>query len=440
MDDNLKDILARHWSVLVRYINPTDTLINTLETGHVLPATMVDDVRKAGSKKQKNEKMLHAIKLRGNVSFWKFRDAMMKCGQVFLADLLYEEDKKHAPLVEESDFVALKINIDPDELKRVAAAIDAKVKYRILKSDWKSNSSGKLDALQKQTDTHVKCREKQSHIRNQTKSVVRELEEDVSSKNDLLSSISREVNFLNKEMNDFLKRHKVGSSVHVTTCVTHGSGIEGEDTTEVKKGDGKGHGRFQQFEQNLSGVTHRLMSLLGESFCQGHGTTLSDVDLKARQVQELVRDLEAKLDNVIRERDQVVELLCPGKKIVGVNPMQDVQQYIQAEQKDKANLLKGIDCLSRKLRGMNIIDPNSGLHGLRQSAVTGKPTPEMINYRFLKNHLSLVEADAEHIAKRLDWKDVEIKALRGEVTQLRRRFMNRKFSPAFQPLEVELGD
>ncbi|GFN94448.1 hypothetical protein PoB_002095400 [Plakobranchus ocellatus] len=45
MEDSLKVILDKHWNTLVRYINPTPSLINILVTDKVLPAAMIDDVQ-----------------------------------------------------------------------------------------------------------------------------------------------------------------------------------------------------------------------------------------------------------------------------------------------------------------------------------------------------------------------------------------------------------
>ncbi|KAI8749210.1 hypothetical protein BgiBS90_032640, partial [Biomphalaria glabrata] len=51
-----------------------------------------------------------------------------------------------------------------------------------------------------------------------------------------------------------------------------------------------------------------------------------------------------------------------------------------------------------------------------------KPKPEVVDYRFLSNHLALLEADAEHIRKKLSWKEAEIKSVHMELEALRKRF------------------
>ena len=44
MEESLKVILDKHWSTLVRYMNPTQSLISVLVDDRVLPAAMIGDV------------------------------------------------------------------------------------------------------------------------------------------------------------------------------------------------------------------------------------------------------------------------------------------------------------------------------------------------------------------------------------------------------------
>jgi len=432
MDERLKEVLARHRRVLLRYINPTDQLLATLVEDKVLPASMVDDVTKATCRKDKNERLLNALKLRGNAAYRKFREAMMKSGHIFLADLLYEEDRTHAALVEESDFSSLpaapQINLSPDEVKRLAAALDAKVKYRVLKTDWKQDSGHRLDCLNNHAVVYKSIASNCSA--NSSNTEVTKLQEEVRHKTALLRAMSKEVNSLHSEIGAFLRRHKL---THVTTCVTHTEGEPAAATGE--------RGRFKQFEVVMSALVQRLCGLLGEARPESESEcTLSEMEEKIKQTQDLIRDLEGQLDRVTRDRDEAMELLTPGGRGTDGSTLQGVQRHINTEQIQRASLLKAVDRLSRKLRGMSGQNETSALKALQQSAVTGQPDASLVDYRFLMNHLALVEADAAHIAKRLSWRDVEVKALRAEVTALRRRFMCRKESPDFQADEVELGD
>ncbi|CAL1546250.1 unnamed protein product, partial [Lymnaea stagnalis] len=119
MDESLKDILSRHWNVLVRYINPTSSLISVLVEDKVLPSAMIEDIKKGNTRREKNEILLKSMKLRGNISYRKFREAMLKCGQVFIADLLYEEEVIGS-MVDENDLTSvpsLKLSLSNEELK-----------------------------------------------------------------------------------------------------------------------------------------------------------------------------------------------------------------------------------------------------------------------------------------------------------------------------------
>ena len=46
---------------------------------------------------------------------------------------------------------------------------------------------------------------------------------------------------------------------------------------------------------------------------------------------------------------------------------------------------------------------------------------DMVDYRFLSNHISLLEADADHIRKKLSWKEANLKALEEELSVLKPR-------------------
>jgi len=436
MDDSLKEVLFKHWNVLIRYINPTEMLINNLVEDKVLPVSMIDDVKKGTSRKEKNERLLKALKLRGNMSFRKFRDVMMKCGQVFVADLLFEDDSSNSPLIEEGDFLmipALKLSLSPDDLKRLTSALDSKVKYRLLKTDWRNNSNRRLEALQSRMEELKMQHSCKSDI-CASEAKIKSLKEEINAKNDLVRSISLEVNVLNHDISSFHKRHRMPG--HVTTHVNHNNETSAENKTEPAWHNG----RFRSIENSLLIISQRLKTLLGDSMVNiDGGTTLAEIDTKTKQVQDLVRELESKHDRFTRDRDEGLELLLREKN-TGYTFLQGVQKYLLSEQKNKGNLLKSIDNLSRKLRGMSRDEPNSGLKALRQSAVTGVPSPEIIDNRFLSNHVALIEADADHMAKKLSWKDIEITALRSEVINLRKRYMCRKGSPEFTPTEIELGD
>ena len=42
----------------------------------------------------------------------------------------------------------VKLNLNPEDVKRITSFIDAKVKYRVLKYEWKNNSVERYQSLQ----------------------------------------------------------------------------------------------------------------------------------------------------------------------------------------------------------------------------------------------------------------------------------------------------
>ncbi|XP_059145692.1 uncharacterized protein LOC131932796 [Physella acuta] len=147
--------------------------------------------------------------------------------------------------------------------------------------------------------------------------------------------------------------------------------------------------------------------------------------------------MESKLAHMQSDKEKALTLLFHDKKTMNFTLLHGVQKFVMQEQRYKYSLLKDIDRLSRKLRGISSRCPTSGLFALRQSAVTGKPKPETIDYRFLSNHISLLEADAEHMQKKIGWKDAEIKSLQGEVVALRKRFNCPRDEDANQQFEAQ---
>ncbi|XP_012944432.2 uncharacterized protein LOC101858743 [Aplysia californica] len=253
-------------------------------------------------------------------------------------------DTSHAPLVEESDIAsipALKLSLSPEELKRVVVSLEAKVKYRVLKSDWRQNSFKRLEHLQSRTDDY---RSQQAAQFNNTsfEAKVKGLEEEVSAKNDTIRTISLEVNLLNNEIANFLKRHKLTSRGHVSTIVSLGASGAADTTSSASHWT---TGRFRHVESEISAIAQRLKGLLGEGTEAGDsGNSLSDVSHKTKQVQELIRELEAKLDSVTRDRDEALDLLQPGKKSgAESSAVQVVQKYLQTEQKNRHIKRRAVD-------------------------------------------------------------------------------------------------
>ncbi|RUS91886.1 hypothetical protein EGW08_000288 [Elysia chlorotica] len=180
--------------------------------------------------------------------------------------------------------------------------------------------------------------------------------------------------------------------------------------------------RFSFFDKALSVMNRRLAEILGRPLpAEGEITRIDVVDGKTEDVQELVKNLRRDLFNLTKDRVEALKVLLPDTETTGISAMAGVKRHLQQEQRKRFSLLKDIDRLSRKLRGMSSVRPNSGLYALLQSAVTGKPSAEIVDYRFLSNHISLLEADADHIRKKLKWKEADLKTLQDDVCALKGR-------------------
>ncbi|GFS17379.1 hypothetical protein ElyMa_006820800 [Elysia marginata] len=136
--------------------------------------------------------------------------------------------------------------------------------------------------------------------------------------------------------------------------------------------------------------------------------------------KQLVSQLHEHLLHATTDRESILKLLDPDlEQTSTISTVTAVERHLLLEQRERYFLLKDIDRLSRKLRGMSSMKASSGLFSLLQSAVTGQPEPDIVDYRFLSNHISLLEADAEHIQKKLAWKEAEVKTLQRELCALK---------------------
>ncbi|BFZ04661.1 hypothetical protein BsWGS_07700 [Bradybaena similaris] len=406
MDDSLKDVLTRHWQTLVRYINPTASLISVLVDDKILPSAMIDDIKKGATIQEKNEILLKSIKMRGNTSYRKFRDAMMKCGQIFIADLLFEEDSNKVNFVEESDVTcvpSLKLSLNPEEIRQLVITLNARVKSRVLRSEWRRDSQQRMDVLQARSEEyraveslHCSAAEHEQQIKQMTA--------ELNVKNDIIRSLSLEINVLNQEVLTFTQTYQLKPSPRTQRATDNNS------PNQLSS-------RFRFFDHSLMAINQRLNVILGDVSSEkpDERVRMDTLEEKTVQVLQLVRELEAKVMNMQRDRDDAIQMLLPGRKISSIPMVHAVQRFQMQEQKYRYSLLKDIDRLSRKLRGMTVPKPTSGLFALRQSAVTGMPSPGMVDFRFLSNHISLLEADAEHLQKKLTWKDSELKTLKEEL-------------------------
>ncbi|KAH9515205.1 hypothetical protein Btru_019537 [Bulinus truncatus] len=354
------------------------------------------------------------MKLRGNMSYRKFREAMLKCGQVFIADLLYEEAT--GALVEENDIIslpALKLSLNQEEVKQLVYSLDAKIRCRSLRSEWRKDSQARIDLLQQRAEEYRTERDIQSHAAEADQKV-KHLSAELNVKNDIIRSLSLDINILNQEILNFTKKHQV-KSTFLANYSTHGN----ENSNMQPKS-----GRFRFFDAALSVINNKLSSILGDpgTSTDDDNNGLSHIEVKTSKVHEMLRDMETKLSVMEKDRSDALTLLFPEKKIHGCSLVQGVQKFLVQEQRYRYSLLKDIDRLSRTLRDINSKNLLSGLHALCQSAVTGKPSMEIVDYRFLSNHIALLETDAEHLQKRLGWKDAEIKNLTTEVMALRKHY------------------
>ncbi|XP_055863262.1 uncharacterized protein LOC106077820 [Biomphalaria glabrata] len=415
MDETLKEILGRHRNALVRYINPTPSLINVLVEDKVLPSAMIEDIKKGNSRREKNEILLKSMKLRGNMSYRKFREAMLKCGQVFIADLLYEEEATGS-LVDENDILSvpsLKLSLTPEEIKQLVLTLDARIRCRNLRSDWRKDSQARIDLLQQRSEDYRSERAIMSQAA-EVDQKVKHLTAELNVKNDIIRSLSLDINILNQEIMTFTKKHQVNSPYAgmLSSAVNENSNMQPKS------------GRFRYFDAALRVISHKLSGILGESSTSSdeENTGLSTIEAKAGKVQEMLFEMESKISQMEKDRNDALAILFQDKKITGCSLVQGVQRFILQEQRCRYLLLKDIDRLSRKMRDINNKSPTLGPHALRLSAVTGKPKPEVVDYRFLSNHLALLEADAEHIQKKLSWKEAEIKSVHMELEALRKRF------------------
>ncbi|GFN94450.1 hypothetical protein PoB_002095600 [Plakobranchus ocellatus] len=234
---------------------------------------------------------------------------------------------------------------------------------------------------------------------------IKKLNSEMKVKNDVIRCLSLDINLMNAEVHDtpyewlqiesFIQRYSPKTSyftnatssseenVFQTTIskTTSPTAPHSNDpslhllaTSTLKEPFQKQYSsRFGFFDKALSIVNHHLVCTLG--LPKPAPEELAHIDViqsRVVQVQELVASLEERLSFATKDRDDALAILLPYTQQKFTSAVAGVRRYLLQEQKHKFSLLKDIDRLSRKLRGMTTPKPYSGLYALRQSAVTGK--------------------------------------------------------------------
>ncbi|CAL1546249.1 unnamed protein product, partial [Lymnaea stagnalis] len=196
-----------------------------------------------------------------------------------------------------------------------------------------------------------------------------QLSAELNVKNDIIRSLSLDINIMNQEVLNFTKKHQLKNGM--PPCPSPGipSTALGNDNSNMQSKSG----RFRFFDKALAVINERLAGILGEPITDSEEEGVAALEARIIKLQEMLWEFQCKLSLLQKDREDALAILFSDKKSTGVvNLVQGVQRFLSQEQKSRYSLLIDVDKLSRKMRGVQSGSPSRRIHGPKQSAVTGR--------------------------------------------------------------------
>lgn len=208
--------------------------------------------------------------------------------------------------------------------------------------------------------------------------------------------------------------------------------------------------RLAQFSRHVTELTSKLQQSMGEilkdhdvevTYTYGSGI-LSDgnkgkpedrrkmaeldsvISLLLRVAQNFSHDIKEAESTRTKEKDTILALLGTNPREKDVSITDALRMFINKENKEKQHLLRDIQAISATLKedkgtkSQNEFKPAGvTFEGVSTSAISaGNVT---FDSRLLRTTLGMLREEIQHISKRLQWKEAQIKALEEENAELK---------------------
>ncbi|XP_033748505.1 uncharacterized protein LOC117333353 [Pecten maximus] len=404
MDEKEKDILDRNKELLVRNMVLTPEFYDLLQSYNVLPVTMVTDIRAGKSREDKNRRLLKTVKLRGCDSYRKLRHVLSLTGHAFLADHLHEEETDTKLLRSEDffgKFPTIFNQISDDIKTKLLQYLETKLKEKMLVNAWANSALERSEILESRKLEF----EHERDLRTKLEKCKRQLSkaaDDLALAKDELRQNRLEMKVQMKEVEESEKKFKQELGVQSRFNAANNSSVLRlkEQFTAVNNKIRQLNGLIQEFLHD-SVATEPQENVIA-------GAMLTTLENNIRTLMDKADQHAETLDRSCGERNAILSLL--KKPVSRTEPLSEiVKKHVEKENKIKLAICQEMDKLNESLR-----EVGTGIHtnGSLSSTVT-----QTTDLRLIRNMIATFRVEAEHLRKKLNWKDTQISELVEELRQ-----------------------
>ncbi|OWF35493.1 uncharacterized protein LOC110442867 isoform X1 [Mizuhopecten yessoensis] len=412
MEEKEKDIIERNKELLVRNIILTPEFYDMLQSYNVLPVTMVTDIKSAKSREERNRRLLKTLKLRGCDSYRKLRHVLSLTGHAYLADHLYEEETDTKLLRSEDffgKFPAIFNHISDDIKTKLLQYLETKLKEKMLVNAWVNSALERSEILESRKLEFEHERELRTKLEKYKRQVGKS-ENDLATAKEELRQNRLDMKIHLKEVEESEKRFKQELGVQSRFNAANNSSMLRltEQFTSVNIKIHKLNGWIQDFLHDSATVETQ------------ENVTGAMLTILERNIQTLMDKTDQHAETLDRSSSERTTILNILKKPVSRTELlsETVRKHVEKENKNKLAVCHELERLNESLR-----DFGAGSHS---NGGSSSSVPQTTDLRLIRNMIATFRVEAEHLRKKLKWKDSKIDEL---VEELRQK------PPSLRPIE-----
>ncbi|XP_064612487.1 putative leucine-rich repeat-containing protein DDB_G0290503 [Liolophura sinensis] len=419
----------------------TPELHARLLSDKVVTETMLRDIQEGKTQQEQNERLINVLKLRNKNAFRKFTYILLFTGHSLLADFLHDEDKPGTQYVNageiERRIPSVASCLGLDDMKRLCHYVESKIKGAIAKKTWNASEREK-DRIEEIRKEHYhqeeekqrsleRCQQKVSELESRLEQAFKDTEDKDQKIKELKTTISQ------SELD-----HKENLSKQMRFNTANNSTI-----TKLSE-------RLAQYARHVTELTTKLQQSMGEilkdhdvevTYTYGSGILgdgnkgkpedrrkMAELDsvisLLLRVAQNFSHDIKEVETTRTKEKDTILALLGTNPREKDLSTTDALRMFINKENKEKQHLLRDIQTISAALKedkgtkSQNEFKPGGvTFEGVATSPLSaGNVT---FDFRSLRSTLGMLREEIQHISKRLQWKEAQMKALEEENAELK---------------------
>ncbi|XP_060077256.1 uncharacterized protein LOC132556836 [Ylistrum balloti] len=404
MEEKEKKIIDRNEELLVRNIVLTPEFYELLQTYNVLPVTMVTDIRTGKSKEEKNCRLLKTLKLRGCDAFRKLCHILSLTGHAFLADHLHEEETDTKLLRSEEffgKFPTVFNHISDDIKTKVLQYLETKLKEKMLVNTWVNSTSERSELMESRKlefEHERELRTKMEKYKRQLSKAV----DDLALAKDELKQNRLDMKIQLREVEESEKRFKQELGVQSRFNAANNSSVLRlrEQFTTVNT-------RIRQLNCLISDFLYdHVAETTQENTVTGAMLTILEKNI--RTLMDKADQHAETLDRSSNERNTILSLL--RKPMSRSEPLSEiVRKHVEKENKTKLAICQEMEKLNESLRDVGAGSLRNG--GSSNSVI------QTTDLKLIRNMIATFRVEAEHLRKKLNWKDAKISDLVEELRQ-----------------------